>query len=132
MNKIILKGRLTGTPELKATTSGISVCDFSLAVNRRFKKDETDFINCQAWRNTAEFICHYFQKGQEILLDGELHIEKYEKNGETKHTTRVVVDSVDFCGSKANNEPKKPEDRKIAEVDEEGFMPVGTAEDLPF
>ena len=56
MNKIILKGRLTANPELKTTTTDITVCDFSVAVNRRFNKEQTDFINCQAWRQTAEFI----------------------------------------------------------------------------
>ena len=56
MNTIILKGRLTKDPELKATQSGISICRFCVAVNRRFNKDEADFINCVAWRSTAEFI----------------------------------------------------------------------------
>ena len=100
MNKVILKGRLTATPELKSTTSDIYVTDFSVAVNRRFNKEQTDFINCQAWRQTAEFITKYFTKGQEILVSGELHIEKWDKDGETRYSTRVVVDEVDFCGSK--------------------------------
>ena len=60
MNTIILKGRLTKDPELKATQSGISICRFCVAVNRRFNKDEADFINCVAWRGTAEFISKYF------------------------------------------------------------------------
>ena len=56
MNKVILKGRLTGDPEFHQTVNGVSVTDFSIAVNRRFNKDETDFINCQAWRNSGEFV----------------------------------------------------------------------------
>lgn len=108
MNKVTLKGRLTNAPELKKTTSDISVCDFSVAVNRRFNKEQTDFINCQAWRQTAEFIAKYFGKGQEILVNGELHIDKYEKDGETKFITRVVVDEVEFCGSKSDNKTEKP------------------------
>lgn len=103
MNRVILKGRLTTKPELKATASNILVSDFSIAVNRRFNKDQTDFINCQAWRNTAEFLCKYFEKGQEILVIGELHIDKWEKDGENRYSTRVVVDEIEFCGSKSEN-----------------------------
>ena len=103
MNKIFLKGRLTAKPEAKETLNGgIPVAEFTVAVNRRFNKEQTDFINCQAWRGTAEFVNKYFDKGQEILVVGELHIDKWEKDGETRYTTRVVVDEVDFCGSKAD------------------------------
>ena len=69
MNKVILKGRLTATPELKRTATDICVTDFSIEVNRRFNKEQTDFINCQAWRQTAEFITKYFTKGQEFLVE---------------------------------------------------------------
>ena len=124
MNKVILKGRLTATPELKRTASDIFVTDFSIAANRRFNKEQTDFINCQAWRQTAEFISKYFTKGQEILVVGELHIEKYEKDGETKYITRVVVEEVEFCGSKADN---KTENDNVG-----AFIPTPTDEDLPF
>lgn len=104
MNKVIIKGRLTAKPELKQTTNGIAVTDFSVAVNRRFNREITDFIPCQAWRQTAEFVNKYFDKGQEILVTGELHIEKYEKDGETRYATRVSVDEVEFCGSKAEKQ----------------------------
>jgi single-strand DNA-binding protein len=104
MNKVILKGRLTAGPELKnAGVNSIPVAEFSVAVNRRFNKEQADFISCQAWRNTAEFITKYFKKGQEIAVVGELHIDKYEKDGEPRYSTRVVVDEVEFCGSKADN-----------------------------
>lgn len=131
MNKVILKGRLTANPELKTTTTDITVCDFSVAVNRRYNKEQTDFINCQAWRQTAEFINKYFTKGQEILVIGELHIEKWDKDGETRYAARVVVDEVDFCGSKAENKTQQA-DNKDASVD--GFMPAtdGDIDDLPF
>lgn len=120
MNKVILKGRLTANPELKTTASEVYVTDFSIAVNRRFNKEQTDFINCQAWRTTAEFVNKYFAKGQEILVVGELHIDKYEKDGETKSFTRVVVDEVYFCGSKNDNASKE-----YTEI-------VADTEDLPF
>ena len=131
MNKVILKGRLTATPELKRTTSDVYVTDFSIAVNRRFNKEQTDFINCQAWRQTAEFITKYFTKGQEILVVGELHIEKWDKDGETRYATRVVVDEVEFCGSKAENKTHKS-DNEDASID--NFMPVTDedVDDLPF
>ena len=63
MNKFILKGRLTNNPDLKQTPNGVSVTKFTVAVNRRFDREKTDFINCEAWRNTAEFISYYFTKG---------------------------------------------------------------------
>lgn len=131
MNKVILKGRLTGDPELHQTVNGVSVTDFSIAVNRRFNKDETDFINCQAWKNSGEFVSKYFKKGQEILVSGELHIDKWDKDGQTRYTTRVVVDNVEFCGSKADNN----NDDKT-EVDEDfgaGFEEIQSSEsELPF
>lgn len=119
MNRVILKGRLTAKPELKATASNILVSDFSIAVNRRFNKDQTDFINCQAWRNTAEFLCKYFEKGQEILVIGELHIDKWEKDGENRYSTRVLVDEIEFCGSKSENKGDFSNEQK--EVSPIGF-----------
>ena len=108
MNKVILKGRLTADPELKTTQSGVSVCSFALAVNHRFNKNETDFINCQAWRQSAEFISKYFRKGQEMLVEGELNIEKWENAVGQKHSApRVVVDRVEFCGGKSDSDTSK-------------------------
>lgn len=131
MNKVILKGRLTATPELKTTATDIYVTDFSIAVNRRFNKEQTDFINCQAWRKTAEFITKYFTKGQEILVVGELHNDKWEKDGETRYTSRVSVDEVYFCGSKAENKSQKDIDTNTDDFAE--FTPVeDLSDDLPF
>ena len=130
MNKVIIKGRLTATPELKTTATDICVTDFSVAVTRRFNKEQTDFINCQAWRKTAEFITKYFTKGQEILVVGELHIEKWDKDGETRYSTRVVVDEVDFCGSKENNNNQKDTDTNTDEFTK--VTPVEDDSDLPF
>ena len=131
MNKVILKGRLTATPELKRTATDIYVTDFSIAVNRRFNKEQTDFINCQAWRQTAEFITRYFTKGQEILVVGELHIDKWDKDGETRYSTRVSVDEVEFCGSKSENKTHTTDD----DVNIEDFVELPEPEsdsDLPF
>ena len=129
MNKVILKGRLTAKPELKTTTTDIFVTDFSIAVNRRFNKETTDFINCQAWRSTAEFICKYFEKGQEIAVVGELHNDKWEKDGETRYTSRVSIDEVYFCGSKSENKVQTNDaEMKIPD----GFEVSDDSDDLPF
>ena len=127
MNKIILKGRLTSNPELRRTPSDVSVCSFTVAVNRRFDRDRTDFINCEAWRQTGEFVNKYFAKGQEILIVGELHIDKSERDGETRFFTKVVAEEVDFCGSKSGNAQAKAENSVPADVEE-----ITDDDDLPF
>ena len=102
-NKVILGGRLTATPELKATQSGASVCSFSIAVNRKYQKDgaqETDFINCVAWRQTAEFITRYFKKGSSICVVGAIQNRSWEDNGQKRYATDIVVDEVMFVDSK--------------------------------
>lgn len=137
MNKIILKGRLISDPELRKTPNDVSICTFCIAVNRRFSKDETDFINCDAWRKTGDFINNYFKKGQEILIIGELHIEKYEKDGERKTSAKVVVDEADFCGSKKDNSSANGSlvaDENNYELINDDFLgnPLMDDTDLPF
>ena len=112
MNKVILKGRLTADPELRQTTSGISACRFTLAVDRKFKsKDgekQADFISCVAWRQTAEFISKYFAKGSMMLCEGSLVTGSYEKDGVKHYTTDCNVESVEFCGSKSDSQTSQP------------------------
>lgn len=108
MNKVILTGRLTADPELRQTQSGIASCRFTIAVDRRFADKETgerqaDFITCVAWRQTAEFLSKYFNKGKMICVEGNLRTGSYQdKNHEdvTHYTTEVYVDNVEFCGGK--------------------------------
>ena len=103
-NKAILIGHLTKDPELKTTTSGVSVTQFSIGVNRRFDKDTTDFINVVAWRQTAEFICKHFAKGKPILVCGSLQTRTYEDNGgNKKYITEVVADEAAFVDSANSN-----------------------------
>ena len=131
MNKVFLKGRLTADPEIRKTTNDISVCNFSIAVNRRFDREKTDFINCEAWRQTAEFISKYFNKGKEIVIGGELHIDKWDKDGETRYLTKVSVDEVEFCGSKSENKTHTTDD----DVNIKDFVELPETEDdsdLPF
>ena len=104
LNKVILGGRLTADPELKQTASGISACTFTVAVNRRYSKDgqqEADFINCQAWRQTAEFITKYFRKGSSICITGSIQTRSWQdQNGQKRFATDVVVDEAMFVDGK--------------------------------
>lgn len=108
MNKVILTGKLVAQPELKQTQSNISVCKFTIATNRKFADKTTgerqaDFINCVAWRQTAEFICKYFQKGSAIIAEGTLQNNNYESNGVKHYSYVVQVDSVEFGSSKSES-----------------------------
>jgi single-strand DNA-binding protein len=104
LNKVILGGRLTADPELKQTASGISACTFTLAVNRRYSKDgqqEADFINCQAWRQTAEFINRYFRKGSSLCVSGSIQTRSWQdQSGQKRFATDVVVDEALFVDGK--------------------------------
>jgi single-strand DNA-binding protein len=104
-NKVILMGRLTANPELKATQSGVSVTSFNIAVDRKVKDSPCDFITIVAWRQTAEFICKYFKKGSAILVCGELQTRSWTDNNGSKRTaTEVVANEVTFCESKKETE----------------------------
>ncbi len=103
-NKVILMGNMTADPELRQTTSGISVCSFSIAVNRRGSKNEqnqpnVDFINIVAWRQQAEFVSRYFKKGNPILVCGQIQTRTWTDNqGQKRYATDVVADEVSFTG----------------------------------
>lgn len=105
MNCVIIKGRLTSDPELKHTQSDTPVCSVNVAVDRPYSKDkETDFFTVVFWRQAAEFVCKYFSKGQEILVQGEMQSRKYEdKEGNNRVAWEVKADRVEFCGSKSQN-----------------------------
>lgn len=101
MNKVILIGRLTKDPELRFTAgSGMAVSRFTVAVNRQFKKDETDFINCVAFGKTAETIYQYLTKGRQIAVIGSIRTGSYDaQDGTKRYTTDVAVESFEFVGS---------------------------------
>ncbi len=148
MNSICLMGRMTGDAELKTTQSGVSVTSFSVAVDRAFRsKDQerqTDFINCVAWRGTAEFISRYFRKGQRIALHGSLQSRSYTANDGSKRTVfEVVVDNAYFCESKGGQAVGAPNyDSQIPQYNEAkpafstantgDFEEILTDEELPF
>lgn len=128
LNKVILMGRLVAEPELKTTNTGISVTSFSIAVERNYCKQgqerETDFINIVAWRNTAEFICKYFAKGQLIALEGSLQTRTYQdRDGNNRYVTEVVVDNTFFTGDKRE---------KGSSTSNNQFEPADIDDDLPF
>ena len=104
-NKVILIGNMTADPELKQTAAGISVCSFSIAVNRRFAKAEqgqqnVDFINIVTWRQSAEFVSRYFKKGNPILVCGQLQKRAWTDNqGQKRYAVEVVADEVAFASN---------------------------------
>jgi single-strand DNA-binding protein len=140
MNKVILKGRLTVDPDLKTTTTGIEYCTFSVAIDRYAAKDKekiTDFIPCKAWRQTAVFINKYFSKGKEILLDGSMQVDKYEKDGENRTYTYVNVNNVEFCGGKSDGQAKPDLSESQDKLNNAGVpggldAVIDSEEDLPF
>lgn len=148
MNKVILCGRIAKDIELKQTNSGISVTQFSIALNKGDGK--ADFFNVVAWRNTAEFISKYFSKGDGICIDGHLTSRQYEKDG-AKHTVyEVVADSVSFSEGRriqqgdANIEgeqmhtqsnkssPAPSAKQESASYNNPQFEEIAPDEDLPF
>ena len=105
MNKVLLMGRLTKDPEVKKTQSNLSVCSFSIAVDRRFKDSngnrQADFINCVAWRTAADVIGNYFHKGSRILVTGSLQSRSYDDQAGNKRTViEVLVEEVEFVDPK--------------------------------
>ncbi|MDY2615385.1 MAG: single-stranded DNA-binding protein [Treponema succinifaciens] len=129
MNKIIIKGRLAKDPELKKTNSGKVLCNFSVAVGRNFDYEITDFFDCTAWNNNAEFISKYFSKGKEILIDGEMQSDKFkDKNGNNRTSWKVNVNRAEFCGSKGENENTPSNNNSAADIDDLDDLD----DDLPF
>ena len=108
LSHIVIQGRLTRDPEMRRTGSGISVANFTVAVDRDVKGQdgnrETDFFDCVAWRTTADFLCKYFHKGSQILVSGKMQSRKWtDKNGQNRTSWEVQADNIYFCGSKQDN-----------------------------
>ena len=126
LNKIVLMGRFTKEPELRATGTGTSVTSFTIACDRDFKgqngERETDFINCVAWRQTAEFICNYFKKGSMAIVEGSLQTRPYEDaEGKKRTATEVVVNNIYFGESKKEEAPTITPDNVLMADDD--FLP---------
>lgn len=125
LNSIIIQGRLTADPELRQTQSGVSVINFTVACNREHNKEETDFISCIAWRQTAEFVSKYFRKGQLVLAKGSLQSRKWtDRDGGKRINWDVVCDNVYFCESKKDSgDASKTPDVTYTEVEDDGELP---------
>ncbi len=144
INNVVLMGRLVATPELRNTQNGIAVTSFTLAVERSFvragEQRQADFIDCVAWRNTAEFIARYFQKGSMIAVAGSIQTRTYDdKNGNKRKATEIVVDQASFCGSKAETgtggysaPSAAPAAPSFATGSEGDFEEIAGDDDLPF
>jgi len=108
INKVVLMGRLVKDPELKYTPSNVAVVSFTVAVERKFQKQDekqADFINVVAWRSTAEFVSKWFHKGQMIALCGSIQTRTWDDNdGNRRYVTEVVADEVSFAGSKSDSQ----------------------------
>lgn len=142
LNKVILIGRFTRDPELRSTPQGTSTCSFSLAVDRNYQsaggERQADFINCIAWRQTAEFISKYFQKGNQICVEGSIQTRSWKDNeGNNRYATEVVVDRSYFVESKKSAqaatqaEPSAFGDSPFGNLPDP-ISPLGTDDDLPF
>lgn len=107
INKVILRGRLCNDIVLRHTDSGTAICDYTIAVNKGYGDEQrTDFIDCDAWGKTAEFIAKYFSKGKMIEVEGKLKSSSWEdkRNGEKRYSLKVRTESVDFGESKNNSQ----------------------------
>ena len=133
MNKVILIGNLTRDPELTTTTSGISVCRFSLAISRKFTNSEgereTDFINVVVWRNLADNCHKFLRKGSKAAVVGNLQTRNYDaQDGTKRYVTEVVAEEVEFVGAKAADDGTQDVG---ADADAEGGNQGGTTKLTP-
>ena len=132
MNKVVLIGRFTKDPEVKKTPSNLSVCSFTIAVDRKFKdKDgnrQADFINIVAWRQLADIIGQYFHKGSKIGITGSLQSRSYkDQNGNNRTITEVVAEDIDFLDSKPQTERLPEYDARAEQEVDEATLPFDVA-----
>ena len=145
LNKVILMGRFTKDPELRSTPQSVSVCNFRLAVTRNYKNGgnyESDFIDCVAWRNTAEFVSKYFKKGNLVCVEGSLQSRNWEQDGQKRTTVEVMVDNTYFVESKKDAaegnvySPSAPapsaSSASAGAFASDDFSAIDDADDLPF
>lgn len=128
LNRIIIMGRMTKDPEVRRTGSGTAVTSFTLAVERDFKgqngERETDFIDCVAWKGTAEFVGKYFGKGRMVAVEGRLQLRDWQdNNGNKRRSAEVMADSVYFADSKQGGNAAEVPKQEIAEIEDDGDLP---------
>lgn len=135
MNKAILIGRLTKDPELRSTSTGRNVCQFSVAVNRTYTnangEREADFINCVVWDKQAENLAKYQKKGNQIAVEGRIQTRNYDdKDGKKVYVTEVVADRFEFCESKGTKSTSEFDDSYFGPTVEEA--PTTNVSDEPY
>lgn len=144
MNKALLVGNLTRDPELTTTPNGISVCRFTVAVQRKFANSdgerEADFINCVAWRGLADNVAKYVKKGKKVSVVGSIQTRNYEaQDGTKRYITEVIAEDVEFISPRSEGEDGEPSSRSKFDSDDEEsgkakiakFEPIDD-DDLPF
>lgn len=133
MNKVILIGRITKDLEVKLTSNQTKYVNFTIAVDRKFKdadgNRQTDFINCVAWKQTADFISKYFKKGSRIGVSGSIQTRSYDKDGQKVFITEVNVEDAEFVESKADSQPAPS---KPVEPSEPADLVSESTGNLPF
>lgn len=149
MNLCIFTGRLTATPELKTTPNGKSVCNFSLAVERKFKDSDgkpiVDFLELVAWNAQAEFLCKWFDKGVKVAITSEVQTRTYtDSDGKSRKITEFIANTVEFADGKrdANATTTATETSAVAftntdtnvsaPTESDGLIPISDTDDLPF
>ena len=141
MNRVILMGRLTADPELRQTPQGTAVTRFTIAVDRRYRREgsqNADFITCVAWRQSAEFICRYFQKGRMIAIEGQLQTRTWDgQDGRKNYVTEVIVNEAHFTGDRRDggntaNNTMNNQMSGISKPDSDGFLESMDDSELPF
>ena len=158
LNVVAIQGRLTHDPELKTTPNGVSVCSFRIACERSYsskgEERKADFFTITAWRQTAEFVCKYFQKGSMIAIEGSLQTRQYQdQQGSNRTVVEIVANNVSFCGGKAaeksatasyekqtenhareanaaHSAPQQPQSYAQGGVDD--FAEISDADEIPF
>lgn len=131
MNSVKFLGRTTSDIELKRTDSGKSVATFSLAVKRPFTKDTTDFFNVVAWEKTAETLSNYVNKGTMIVIEGYITNRQYEKDGQKRYATEIVVERFHFCG-KNDGQNDSSSQMESPATETANFVPMADDDELPF
>lgn len=128
LNKLEYQGRLTADIELKRTQSGVSFTEFTVAWSEKYKEVEAKcFLRCKTWRQTAEFLSKYFKKGSELIVEGKMVTEQWEKDGQTQSRTICDVEKVHFCGSKSDNGGNSAPTNSEPKMEE-----IAPDDDLPF
>lgn len=131
MNIVGITGNLVADPELKATTGGVPVCSFTVAVKRPRTKDKTDFIDCIAWRERAEFVAGYFSKGKKIEISGYITTRLYGNEGSRRKATELVCEDIGF-GNKKEDDDNANMSIQQPEMQEDPFKDMPSEDDLPF